>query len=374
MFFTVALALESSWSMPFHEVNELWTIGALLVGLAALPAGRLGDRWSARGMMVICLIGMGVALLACGFVGGPEAMIATLAAVGLFAAIYHPIGIPWLIANSTRKTGVLLAINGLFGGLGPAAAALVTGFLVDYAGWRWAFLVPGSIMVITGLVMIYCIATGRLVSTGLADRKQSSGVQGGALRIFLILMLTMFAAGIVYNATQAALPKFFSERITDFVDGQVSRAALLVSAVYTVGAVMQLLGGMLADRYPLKLVYLAGWLCQTCFLVAVALLSGFGVFFAALLVASASTGILPAENMLLFRYAPARHKGLAFGFKFVLAFGAAPVGLHLISFVRETTGDFTWLFLGMSITALLAFLAAICLPGERRVEQAAPAE
>ncbi len=46
-YFVIVLALEDAWTLPYHELIELWTLGALLVGLVALPAGWLGDRWSA---------------------------------------------------------------------------------------------------------------------------------------------------------------------------------------------------------------------------------------------------------------------------------------------------------------------------------------
>ena len=63
-YFVIVLAIEIDWQMPFHELIKLWTLGALLVGLAALPAGWLGDRWSSSGMMVIFFMGLGVLALA----------------------------------------------------------------------------------------------------------------------------------------------------------------------------------------------------------------------------------------------------------------------------------------------------------------------
>ena len=50
-YFVIVLALEADWGLPYHELIELWTLGALLVGLGALPAGWLADRWSARAMI-----------------------------------------------------------------------------------------------------------------------------------------------------------------------------------------------------------------------------------------------------------------------------------------------------------------------------------
>jgi hypothetical protein len=71
---------------------------------------------------------------------------------------------------------------------------------------------------------------------------------------------------------------------------------------------------------------------------------------------------LPAENMLLARFTPERHHGLAFGVKFVLAFGAAPVAILLLSKVWAATGDFEYLFLGFGAVALLIATLAMLLP------------
>ncbi len=74
---------------------------------------------------------------------------------------------------------------------------------------------------------------------------------------------------------------------------------------------------------------------------------------------------------MLARFTPARHQGLAFGLKFVLAFGAAPVAMQLVAFVQARTGEFAWLFVALAATACVAALAAALLPGSLR--QAAPA-
>jgi MFS family permease len=58
-YFVIVLALEVDWQLPYHELLELWTIGALMVGVAALPAGLLGDRIGAPAMMVVYFAGMG---------------------------------------------------------------------------------------------------------------------------------------------------------------------------------------------------------------------------------------------------------------------------------------------------------------------------
>ncbi len=113
-YFVIVLALEVDWRLPYHKLIELWTLGALLVGLGALPAGWLGDRWSASGMMVVYFLGLGLSGIVCGLLDTPAAMLLGLASIGIFASIYHPVGIAWLVRNAEIR-GTALGVNGIFG-------------------------------------------------------------------------------------------------------------------------------------------------------------------------------------------------------------------------------------------------------------------
>ena len=66
-YFIIVLAIEDEWKISYDELIKLWTIGALLIGLGALPAGWLSDKWSRSSMMCIMFIGMGFSSIFCGF-------------------------------------------------------------------------------------------------------------------------------------------------------------------------------------------------------------------------------------------------------------------------------------------------------------------
>jgi MFS family permease len=372
-YFVIVLALEKDWNLPYHELIELWTLGALLIGLAALPAGWIADRWSASGMMAVYFIGMGAAAIACGFVGDSAAMLLGLAAIGLFAAIYHPVGIAWLVRNAESR-GKALGVNGVFGSVGVASAGLVAGTLIDLFSWRAAFIVPGVISLLTGLVLALCIWSGRIGDGEALERNEAPATRGDMVRVFMILVLTMAAMGIIFQSTQAALPKVFDLRLAEIVGGSAFGIGAVVAGVYTAGGIMQILGGHMADRYPLKPIYLSAFLLQVPVLLIIAVASGVPLVLAAALTVLLSTGALPAENMLLARYSPQKHQSLVFGAKFVLAFGIAPVALQLVSWVKESTGEFVWLFAGLALAAGVAVLAAAVLPGAWRRQVEAPAE
>jgi len=361
-YFTIVLRLEAEWGIPFHDLVELWFWGSLMVGLAALPAGWLGDRWSNPGMMVVYFIGLGVAAIGCGLVSGPAELLIGLSAIGLFAAIYHPIGIPWLLRSAKTHTGKIMAVNGIFGSLGAAAAGLVSGVLIDLSGWRAAFILPGVCALATGLAMLRFTRSGRVADTlAVADREAEAG-RGVVLRALIVLMIAMFVGGVIYHGTQTALPKLFAERLRDILSSGATGVGIVVAAVYVVGGAIQLIGGHLADRYPLKPVFIGAWCLEMVFLVILADATGFGVVGFAMLAVMANLGQIPAENMLLARYAPQRRHGLVFGLKFVVMFGAAPLSVALVSRLREATGGFEWLFYGLGAAALLISAAALLLP------------
>jgi MFS family permease len=365
-YFVIVLSLEKDWQMPFHELLELWTLGALLVGVAALPAGWLGDRWSPSGMMVVFYVGMGASSVAAGFAPSPGAMLLALAGIGLFASIYHPVGIPWLVRSAARRRGKLLGVNGIFGGIGAALGGLVAGGLIEFASWRAAFMVPGAVSIATGIALWWSIERGWVSDdVNVQSATDVSNSRADALRVFGILLLTMFAAGLIYHATQAALPKVFDLRNQDLIGGGVLGVGVLVAIVYVLGSLMQVLGGHLADRLPLKTVYLWSYVFQVPVLWLLGLAFGLPLVVVAILSVMLGAGVLPAENMLLARYTPQHHHGVAFGMKFVLAFGAAPLAVELVSFMQAGSGEFSRLFVLLALTAAGVCILALGLPGER---------
>ena len=54
--------------------------------------------------------------------------------IGLFGAIYHPVGIAWLVACA-KKQGMALGINGVFGSIGSALAPVFVGLMIDFVSW-----------------------------------------------------------------------------------------------------------------------------------------------------------------------------------------------------------------------------------------------
>ena len=103
-YFVIILSIEKEWNFTYDELISLWTLGALLIGVGAIPAGWLSDKWSRSSMMVIMFIGMGISSILCGISDDRFLLFIGLSLLGLSCAIYHPVGIAWVV-NSSKKKG-----------------------------------------------------------------------------------------------------------------------------------------------------------------------------------------------------------------------------------------------------------------------------
>src|SRR5215471_8287553 len=92
IFPTVVIGLEVVYGRPYSELIALGTASFVAFGVFSLPAGWLADRWSRRNMMAAFYIGCGLSLAAAGFAPNLMALAAAMFALGMFASIYHPVG------------------------------------------------------------------------------------------------------------------------------------------------------------------------------------------------------------------------------------------------------------------------------------------
>ncbi|HJO73078.1 MAG TPA: MFS transporter [Rhodospirillales bacterium] len=143
LYLTAVLAMGDEFPGTYGEWLSLSMYTFAALGIGTLPAGWLGDRWSRRGMMGLFFIGIGASSVLLGLAEGKVGMAGGLVLIGLFSSIYHPVGTAVVVEN-VRCLGKAIGINGVFGNLGVALAATVTGALSDLISWRAAFIVPGG--------------------------------------------------------------------------------------------------------------------------------------------------------------------------------------------------------------------------------------
>ncbi|CAK0775557.1 MFS transporter [uncultured Gammaproteobacteria bacterium] len=364
LYLTVVLVLEQTWHMSYDDLIRLWTIGALLIGLGAPLAGGLGDRWSESRMMVVFFLLTGGGSVAAGLCDGPQALVIALAVLGLGGSIYHPVGLAWVVRNATNR-GKALGYMGIFGSIGTAVPALIAGSLSEAINWRAAFLIPGAISVAFGLALLGCIMAGIVVDPvgDAAPTPQPS--RGDAIRAFVVLSVTMLCGGLIWGVLQVAMPKLYDTRLATLVGDSALGVGGLVTLVYLFASGPQLLGGHLADHFPVKKIYITCLLVMGPLLALTAGAAGLPLLALSVITMSVLNIQIPSENLLLARYTPSKYRGLAYGAKFVLTFGIGPVAVQMTAAFYQWTGEFRSLLLVLTGVAALAGLTALLLPAER---------
>ncbi|HYM72415.1 MAG TPA: MFS transporter, partial [Stellaceae bacterium] len=229
IFPTVVLTMAPVFGWGYDDMLKLSLGGFIAFGAGSIPAGWLGDRWSRRGMMIVYFIGIGGAAVLAGCAQSPWQLAAALTLVGLFGAIYHPVGIAMLVKDEER-VGRALGINGIWGNLGVAFAALSAGGLAEFVGWRAAFIVPGLIVTAMGIGFA-CMVPPIAARSRRATAARAALDHATIVRVFVVLLVATACGGVIFNATTIAMPKVFDERLSALTQSTFGIGAL-VCAIY----------------------------------------------------------------------------------------------------------------------------------------------
>ena len=209
---TVVIELQVVYGKSYATLIALATASFIAFGLFSLPAGWLGDRWSRRDMMVAFYIGCGLSLVAAAFAPSLYVLGFALFSLGMFAAIYHPVGTAVILENATQR-GRTMAFNGVCGNIGVSLAAGITAALTAAFSWRGAFLVPGIICVATGFIYLWFAPNESRHATKRSASADVALSAPAAAMIFGLFVVVALSAGLVFNTISISLPKIVDERI-----------------------------------------------------------------------------------------------------------------------------------------------------------------
>src|SRR3546814_11221214 len=98
------------------------------------------------------------------------------------------------------------------------------------------------------------------------------------------------------HATQASLSKVFDLRRRDLAGEGALGIGALVALVYTAGGLMQLVGGWLADRYPLKPIYLSAFVLQVPVMALIASIGSLPLIALSIMTVILSAAALPRSE------------------------------------------------------------------------------
>ncbi len=368
IFATAALHMTTEWGLSYAELIPYATPGFIAFGIGAIPAGWLADKWSREGMMIVFFLGIGTSSVLTSTAETPLEMALYVTLIGMFAAIYHPVGLA-MIVDGIEKTGVPIAINGVFGNMGVAGAALLTGFLMDVSGWRSAFIVPGAGSIAVGILYLLFVHAHRAETGSVTD--QTVGVKQAAtlsrhmlIRTFGIILLTSAIGGLIFQSTTFSLPKVFEERLSE-IAGNTTSIGSYAFVVFTIASFAQLVVGHLLDRHSVRNVFATVALFQAVFFFAMTQLDGMASFPVAIAFMLVVFGQIPINDVLIGRIVHSHWRSRAYALRSVVSFSVMASTLPLVAWMHGAWG-FNMLFGVLSLSATLIFLSVLFLPASEK--------
>ena len=371
---TVVIELAVVYGRSYASLIALSTASFVAFGLFSLPAGWLGDHWSRRSLMVMFYTGCGLSLVAAAFAPSLTVLAIALFALGVFAAIYHPVGTAMVIEHA-KDRGRTLALNGVCGNLGVSLAAGITAALTAAFSWRGAFLVPGLICIATGIVYAWF---GPPEQRHAAARSRAPDVALSpaiAAIIFALFVVVALSAGLVFNTISVALPKIVDERVGNGIS--LVLVGGLTTAVFLCGAIAQITVGRLVERIPPHILFAAIAVMQFSGVVWASYAGGASLLVALAFTMAAIYGQITVNDLLIARYTADAWRGRVYAVRYFITFMISGVAVSMIA-VFYARGGFG---LVLSVTALIAMgflvaavMIAILANGVEKARLPQPAE
>jgi MFS family permease len=350
---TVVIELQAVYGRSYAELIGLSTASFIAFGLFSLPAGWLADRWSRRNMMVAFYLGCGASLIGAALAPSLVGLAIALFVLGIFAAIYHPVGTAMVIESATHR-GRTMAFNGVCGNLGISLAAGITAILTAALSWRGAFFVPGVVCIATGIAYVWVIPDEeqhKSARSSTADVPLSAAVAAIIFGLFIVVAL---AAGLVFNTLSVALPKIVDERVSGISLVEIGG---LTTAVFICGAIAQMAVGRLVERFRLHILFAVLAVMQFSGVVWTAYASGVMVLFALAFTMASIYGQITVNDLIIARYTADAWRGRVFAVRYFLTFMTSGIAVSMIAFLYGR-GGFP-LVLGTTAFVALAFLIAV---------------
>ena len=375
---TVVLGLEAVYNRPYGDLLMLSTAAFTVFGLLALPFGWIADHWSRRNMIAIYFFGTGIAAAAVGFAPSFTALAVALCAVGVFAAIYHPVGLPMLIDTAVNRARTM-SWNGVFGNVGVSIASGITALIIAQVGWRWALFIPAAVFIVSGIAYVRFVpdegrrrAPPPTVHDVVLDRRLTITV------VALFMLLALFS-GLVFNALTITLPKIVDARVGR--DVSLELIGSIATAVFLCGALAQVSMGRLVERIAPHLVMSGIAITQLVAMLLVTHLTGWQLLPALALAVASIYGQVTVGDIVLARYTPSAWRGRVYAFRFFLIFTTAGPAVWVIGRLWDRGGADLVLFVIAIIAAIFAInslgITALVAGAEGRRARAAavaPAE
>lgn len=372
--------MQKDLSLSLRQMGLLANIAGLTFGLWALPAGLAADRFGAKRIIPLTLIGMAICSLLIPTASRFWTLAILFALLGTAGGFYHPAGIS-LISWVAPRRGPALGFHGIVGNIGFSVAPFLIGTIAVASSWRTPYLILGTIGLLLAGIIIWCLRQMSL-------RASESGPQAGHPRkpegflgtpeatsysapagnpttpiSGLILVCAVGTlTGFVFSASTLFLPTYLMETMqrTSFWARAALLGSLATSAAYLMGVLGQYVGGDLAEKVRLDLLLMVTLLISAPILVLTGQPHPLVLLPSAMAFAFLHFLSQPVTTSLVAEFTPVRWRGFAYGIFFFSTYGFGSFASTFSAYIAERY-SLGGVFLALAVVSLLAAILTIPL-------------
>lgn len=355
IFPAAVIAVAADLHRGYSELISLSTGAFLAFGLFALPVGWLADRFGRRALLAAYFLGYGASCLLVAASGSVEALAASLFMLGIFSAIYHPIGSAMIVANATQL-GRALGINAIWGNMGSALAAGISAELAGDFGWRAAFYVPGLMLIASGIAFVLLVKEGGQAAGKAGASHKFLGSRHHLAALLAVFTIALLAGGLTFNIVTIGLPKIVDERLGLALP--LAATGWITTAIFVCGAITQISLGRLMDRVELTVLFVWLSVLQPIGLLLAATTTGVPMVLGLVLVTSAIYGQIVVNDGMIGRFVPSEYRNRVYSVRFFLSFTVGGLAVPVIAALHSHGGFQAVLFVAGAIGAVI-FACAI---------------
>ena len=349
------------FNLSYDEIIIYGVFGFVLFGAVAPISAHLADKFSRSLIMVNFHFGVGFSSILAGLSNNIWFLSFSIGLIGVFASIYHPVGIAMLI-KTNKNIGFRLGINGVFGNMGVAAAPLITGLLLTVGDWRICFIIPGIFCILYGVLFIINLKDD--ISDSKKNNKTKKSVFAPNWKMALIaLAISSSCGGFIFGAMTFLIPRYFEISMNN-ISTSVAITGFFASIVFATASFAQIIVGWIIDRFSPKKVLLFMGFGQIIFIYFASLYQDYLLLISMLVAMVFVFGQIPITDTIISRYVPDEWRNKVLSIKFLLNLSIGASVLPICGVILQAGNTMDKLFFVMSLIAIIVAISALLLPNQ----------
>jgi MFS family permease len=368
--FSLAVFLEpisaaTGWSRT--GISSAMTLNFIAMGLASFGWGAASDRFGPRPVVLAgsVLLGLGL-VLASRATSQTEFQLTYGILVGIAAGSFFAplISATTMWFDTNRALAVSLVSAGV--GVAPMTISPFARWLISAYDWQFAMLAIGIAAWVLLIPAGLFVRLPSAAESAAADARRGAVTSEGAPSLaeafrspqFIVLALTFALCCSAHSG-----PIFHMVSYAMICGISPMSAVSIYSVEGLAGLGGRLLLGVLADRYGVKRVLVAGLFVQAAAIGAYLYVNQLGEFYAlAVVFGVAYGGVMPLYGVLAREYFGQAIMGTVLGAMTMLSSVGMALGPWAGGWAFDNLGSYAWLYIGSSAVAFGAVLIALAFP------------